>query len=793
MYVQNYYKIYNSFVTTIKPEIRIRKEVTIMNTFIQRFDSQEKCDHYRKSLGSQEYDIYWKDAGGTIIRESETHDNIGNKQRYATIQLCDMIGSDGYADDTHIYQFAVFLYDNDEKLIDLFPTVQTAVNAYQNICKMIRLTQRLNEASDAYYGGYDEIMSNYEWDALFDDLSALEQAMGIFLPDSPITHISDSKAFQIGYGKQEPHEFPALSLAKSKRTKDLQHWAGDKPIWLSWKLDGSTLVVTYDNGKLSKIVTRGDGHVGINITYMAGYIDGIPLTIPYQEHLVIRGEAVISNKDFEALNMTLEEPYANPRNLAAGTLSLKPDDVAIVQERHVTFVPFTLVYIDNNNITFDANSWGQRMLFLETIGFKPVEHKASSAIMLPQDMAEFTEKLQSNQCPFPVDGLVICYDDVAYSQTGSVTGHHATRGGFAFKWPDTVAKTTLRDIEWSCATSVITPVAIFDPVELEGTTVARASLVNISEMKRLGIGQPNETTLDVIKANMIIPKVVAAHTYGTTVNIPDVCPVCHQPTRVNISTNGAETLICTNPDCAAKQLMRFVRFASKDGLDIDGLSIKTIELLINAGVLKQLDDIFHLEQFKQLISNLPGMGERSCSKLLTAIEQSRSITPVKFIKSLSIPMIGKDAAKRIFDTIGYQGFLDRLKKQEHFDDIEGIGPERDKSIQNWFHDLTNRNLFQRLCEQLRLEDHPPKVATTNGKCTGLTFVITGTVNHFANRNAFKTYVESQGGTVTGSVSKKTDYLINNDTQSTTSKNAKAKALGIPILSEDEFINRYGKE
>lgn len=656
----------------------------------------------------------------------------------------------------------------------------------KQLAEMERLISTLNNASDAYYSNHDEIMSNYEWDAMFDQLVALEKETDVVLKDSPTQKVSDSSD-NIS-GQKEAHEFPALSLAKSKKVEDLQKWAGNKPIWLGWKLDGLTLVVTYDNGKLSKIVTRGDGHIGTNISYMAGYIAGIPLKIKHNGHLVVRGEAVISNEDFLSINEMMEEPYANPRNLASGTLSLKEDEVALVKERHVTFVPFTLVHVENES--FNANSWGARMDFLKTLGFSPVEHVATSCDELPAQVNAFTQKLQEGKCKYPVDGLVICYDDVAYSQTGSVTGHHATRGGFAFKWPDTSAQTTLRDIEWSCAASVITPVAIFDPVELEGTTVSRASLVNISELKRLGIGQPDETSLSVIKANMIIPKVIKAQTSGMLASIPAACPVCGKPTRINVSASGAETLICTNADCAAKQLMKFVRFVSKEGLDVDGLSIKTIELLINAGVLKHLDDVFHLDQFEQTISNLPGMGERSCSKLLTAIEKSRSTTPVKFIKSLSIPMIGRDAAKRIFDAIGYQGFLDRLNNRENFDDIEGIGPERDKAIQDWFHDPANSSLFQRLREQLQLEDHPPKTSTENGKCKGLTFVITGDVHQFKNRNEFKAYVESQGGKVAGSVSKKTDFLVNNDITSASSKNQKAKDLNVPIITEDEFVKKF---
>lgn len=658
----------------------------------------------------------------------------------------------------------------------------------KKLVEMEQLMTTLNGASDAYYGNRDETMSNYEWNAMFDRLMALEVETRIVFKESPTQKVSDSTDDIAG--RKEAHEFPALSLAKSKKIEDLQKWAEDKPIWLGWKLDGLTLVVTYDNGKLSKIVTRGDGHIGTNISYMAGYIAGIPLKIKHKGHLVVRGEAVISNEDFLAINEMMEEPYSNPRNLASGTLALKEDEVALVKERHVTFVPFTLVHIEDES--FDTNSWGARMDFLKTLGFSPVEHVATSCDGLPAQVDAFTKKLQGGKCKYPVDGLVICYDDVAYSQTGSVTGHHATRGGFAFKWPDVAATTTLRDIEWSCAASVITPVAIFDPVELEGTTVSRASLVNISELKRLGIGRPNETNLSVIKANMIIPKVIKAQTAGAAANIPTVCPVCGKPTRINVSASGAETLVCTNADCAAKQLMKFVRFVSKEGLDVDGLSIKTLELLINAGLLKRQDDIFKLNSHADEISRLPGMGKRSCEKLLSSIEKARKVPAVRFIKALSIPMIGRDAAKRIFDAIGYEGFIDRISNWKHFDDIEGIGPEKDKAIQDWFAEYENGDLFDCLRNALDIENHPAKSGVSEGRCAGLVFVITGDVHSFKNRNEFKAYVESQGGKVSGSVSRNTNFLVNNDITSVSSKNKKAKDLNVPIITEDTFVEKFGK-
>lgn len=695
------------------------------------------------------------------------------------------------------------------------------------LSRMETLVERLNAASAAYYGGKEELMPNYEWDALFDELTALEAATGVVLPNSPTHNVSseydsDTPVENVS-GTKEFHEFEAKSLAKSKSIDDLIAWAGDKDIMLSWKLDGLTLVVTYDNGKLSKIVTRGNGIVGTNITHMAGYITGIPLTIPYANHLVIRGEAVISHENFKLINADLTQPYSNSRNLAAGTMNLTPDEVhgdKAWRVRMVNFIPFKLMYIAPDADTtlhianalfcnLNMNDWNDRLLFLKNLGFNPVDriiiHNTKTidddttltlADMLSKVIQAWTNKLRSGECPWPVDGLVINYLDVPYSETGSSTSHHNTREGFAFKWPDTAAETTLRSIDWSCATNYITPVAVFDPVQLEGTTVTRASLVNISEMERLGIGKPDETKLSVIKANMIIPKVIKAHTDGEAFTAPSVCPVCGAPTRVITSENGPDQtvkrLICSNPNCTAKQLMKFVRFVSKDGLDIDGISIKTLEQLINAGFLKTPADLFTLRQHADAIMNLPGMGETSCNNLLDAIDAARSVPAVRFVKALSIPMIGKDAAKRIFDAIGYQAACDRLRNHEHFDDIEGIGSEKNAAIHGWFAMPENMALVQQLLQHISVKDHPAKTAETAGKCSGLTFVITGSVHIYENRNAFKAYVETNGGKVAGSVSKKTNFLVNNDNTSTSAKNVKANELGIPIITEDEFMTMFGE-
>lgn len=645
------------------------------------------------------------------------------------------------------------------------------------------LVKKLNEASRAYYGGQEEVMSNYEWDAMFDELASLEAETGYVLPDSP----TQNTGIEENNGDREPHEFPALSLAKTKKVSDLQKWAEDKPVWLSWKLDGLTLVLTYDSGKLSKIVTRGNGTVGTNITYLKNAIAGFPLKINYQGHMVVRGEATISYTDFALLNDTIEdddEKYANPRNLASGTLAL--DDPEKVRERHVHFNAFTLVYLDE-----PLKSWGERMDLLEREGFTVIDREAVTAESLPEAISRWTAKVESGEMDIPVDGLVICYDDTDYAATGSVTGHHATRAGYAFKWQDVSAKSKLSYVEWSCAASTISPVAVFEPVLLEGTTVSRASLCNISEMERLGIGK--SCTLEVIKANKIIPKCIGVTEAEGEFEIPKTCPVCGAPTEIRISEKSkTKTLHCTNPDCSAKHVKKFTRFVSKSGMDIDGLSIQTMLRFMNEGFISDFADIYHLSEHAEVIRNLDGFGEKSCDNMMRAIEKSRRVHPVNFIYAICIPMFGLDAGKKIVSAIGFDGFLKRLKDGTGFEDIEGIGPEKSGSAMDWYANPKNQQSLGALLKEIVIEkvDLKPEAG---GKCEGLTFVITGDVHHFKNRDEFKGYVEKTGGKVTGSVTSKTNYLVNNDVNSTSSKNRKAKELSVPIISEDEFVERFGRE
>ena len=642
------------------------------------------------------------------------------------------------------------------------------------------MVKRLNEASDAYYNGREELMSNYEWDSLFDELVSLEAETGFILPDSP----TQNTGYEENNGEKEPHEFPALSLAKTKQVAELQKWAEDRPIWLSWKLDGLTLVLTYDNGKLTKILTRGNGIIGTNITYLKNVIQGFPLNIPYKKHMVVRGEAVISYTDFELINHTIEddEKYANPRNLASGTLSL--DDPEKVKERHVYFHAFTLVYLEDEMI-----SWGERMRFLEKEGFTVVEREAVSSETISAVIDKWTEKVETGKMDLPVDGLVICFDDTEYAASGSVTGHHAARAGYAFKWQDVSAKSRLDHIEWSCATSTISPVAVFEPVQLEGTTVSRASLCNISEMERLGIGE--KCMVEVIKANKIIPKCIAVMESSGSFQIPESCPVCGAKTEVRKSPrSNTKTLHCTNPDCSAKHVKKFTRFVSKSGMDIDGLSVQTILRFMNEGFLSEFADIYHLWEHADTIRQMDGFGDKSCENLIKAIEKSRQVHPVNFIYALCIPMIGIDAGKKMIAESGFDGFMERMETGQGFEEILGIGPEKSRSAIEWYENEQNKSSLKALLKEVTIEKVVPS-SKADGKCKGLTFVITGDVHHYKNRDEFKAYVEAMGGKVTGSVTGKTDYLVNNDAQSTSSKNRKAAQLGVPVITEDEFVERFG--
>ena len=716
----------------------------------------------------------------------------------------------------------------------------------QKILRMEQLVEELNRASEAYYNGRQELMTDYEWDARFDELKRLETETGTVLPDSPTQRVSEDNTA----GQKEEHEFPALSLAKTKQVSELVKWAEGRPIWVSWKLDGLTLVVTYDGGRLQKVVTRGNGHIGTNITHLAHAISGIPQRIKEQGHVVIRGEAVISYDDFNQFVMESGEDYANPRNLASGSLSLK--DPEEVKPRKIQWIPFTLVNIEPSRPTPSrlspsrlsplplpiregsdysqgiqeerlttplpdregqgGESWGARMDWLDAMGFNTVERELVENPTEENVQAvidRFTERVtgstnsKTNQTPlpsggagggfpFPVDGLVITYDDTEYAATGSVTGHHATRAGLAFKWQDEAAETELQEIEWSCAASTISPVAIFRPVELEGTTVKRASLCNISECERLGIGEQG-TKLSVIKANKIIPKVIKVIETVGTLHIPETCPVCHQATEIVVSQqSGTRTLHCTNPTCPAKQLKKYARFVSKAGMDIDGISEQTLARFINLGWISNFADIFRLPDHLREIASLEGFGERSAANIAKSIEKARQVDAQRLLIALSIPKCGADVAKRLLSAYAFSDLVETASTtddSEHFAHIDGIGPERSALIVEWFHNEENTMVLNDLLSLIEVNQQQQQ--RSGNQCEGLTFVITGDVHHFKNRNELKAYIEARGGKVAGSVSGSTSFLINNDVTSTSGKNKKAKELGIPILSEDDFLSQFG--
>lgn len=659
--------------------------------------------------------------------------------------------------------------------------------------QMRTLVEELNRASDAYYNGRGELMTDYEWDAKFDQLKQLESQSGVVLPDSPTHRVSADTTV----GKKEEHEFSALSLAKTKQPADLVKWAEGRPIWMSWKLDGLTLVVTYDEGQLTKVVTRGDGHIGTNITHLAQAINGIPATIHATGHVVVRGEAVISYEDFERFNLESDEEYANPRNLASGSLTLK--DPREVAQRHIRWIPFTLVHTDE-----EIPTWGARMDWLKKAGLGAVDHERIDDPTLEHMEAaieRWTEKVTKRENPYPVDGLVIVYDDAEYAATGSVTGHHATRAGYAFKWADESASTELDHVEWSCAASTISPVAVFRPVELEGTTVKRASLCNISECERLGMGGKG-TQLEVIKANKIIPKVIKVKQAVGPFCIPDRCPVCGSPTRVDVSAaSGTKTLHCTHAACPAKQLRKFARFVSKQGVNVDGISEQTLQKFINLGWIRDYADIFDLPTHAMEIAALEGFGVKSATNIRQSVERARKVEARRLLYALSIPLCGQDVCNRLLSAYSLNDLialaegnvrptdLFTTSAEETLAMIPGIGPEKAKSFVAWFAQEEHRSVMARLLNVLTVEQ--TSTAATGEKCKGLVFVVTGDVHHYKNRNELKAYIESQGGKVTGSVSKSTSYLINNDVTSTSSKNQKAHQFNIPIISEDEFVERFG--
>ncbi len=637
----------------------------------------------------------------------------------------------------------------------------------------------LNEAGRAYYSGDKELISNLEYDRLYDELAGLEQETGLIFSDSPTR--------QVGYEvlsalPKERHPAPMLSLGKTKDREELAAWLSGHPGVLSWKLDGLTIVLTYAQGRLAKAVTRGNGEVGEGITPNASVFMGLPLEIPFRGELVLRGEAVISYADFKEVNASLPEgeaPYKNPRNLCSG--SVRQLDNSVTQKRRVRFIAFSLVSAESMDF---HDSFTAQLDFLSSQGFEVVEHVPVSTETVPEALKGFEEKV--TDYGIPSDGLVLTLEELSY---GASLGRTAKfpRNAIAFKWADEQAQTVLTGMEWSVSrTGLINPVALFDPVELEGTTVKRASVHNLSIIRslKLGIGD----ALLVYKANMIIPQIAENLTKSDTLELPDKCPVCGGATAVE-KENESEVLICTNPECPAKKLKSYVLFVSRGAMNIDGLSEQTLEKFLGRGFIHDFADIFRLPAHKEEILEMEGFGEQSYVNLSTAIDRARHTVLSRLLYALGIPGVGAANARLL--SRAFRGSLDALSAAapEELSAIDGIGTVLAAQISDYFRDDKNRLTLQALLQEIRLEEE--RFSEENAPLSGVTIVITGSLTRFANRDALKRLIEENGGKVAGSVSAKTGLLINNDIASASGKNKKARELGIPILSEDDFLTKYG--
>ena len=644
--------------------------------------------------------------------------------------------------------------------------------------RMKELVEKLDQAAKAYYQEDREIMSNQEYDSLYDQLEQLEKETGTVLTNSPTVRVGYEAVNEL---PKEEHPSPMLSLDKTKDREVLRGFIGNHKCLLSWKLDGLTIVLTYENGELVKAVTRGNGIVGEVITNNARVFRNIPLRIPYKGQLVLRGEAIITYSEFERINETIgdaDAKYKNPRNLCSG--SVRQLNNEITAKRNVRFYAFALV--SAQDVDF-SNSREQQFIWLKKQGFEVVEYKVVTSESLDEAMDYFSKAIVNND--FPSDGLVVTYDDIAYGESLGSTAKFP-RNSFAFKWADEMRETRLVDMEWSPSrTGLINPVAIFEPVELEGTTVSRASVHNISIVKELQLGIGD--TIKVYKANMIIPQIAENLTRSGNLVIPDKCPVCGREARIR-KENDVETLYCMNPDCVAKKIKSFSLFTSRDAMNIDGLSEATLEKFIAMGFIHNFGDIFEIGKYKDQIVEMEGFGQKSFDNLMVSLEKAKKTTLAKVIYSLGITGIGLANAKVIC-----KYFDDDIEKIRHADEeeisaIEGIGPVIAGSMADYFKSAENNQKLDHLLSHLHLVHEETSAEQV---FAGKTFVITGSVEHFSNRSEAKEFIEARGGKVTGSVTKKTDYLINNDKTSASSKNKKAQELGIPILSEEDFLELAG--
>lgn len=640
------------------------------------------------------------------------------------------------------------------------------------------LVELLNKAGRAYYQEAEEIMSNFEYDKLYDELLSLEKETGIVLANSPTVNVGYEVVSEL---PKEQHGSPMLSLDKTKEVDALAAFAGERKCLLSWKLDGLTVVLTYNNGSLQKAVTRGNGQVGEVITANARTFKNIPVSIPFKGELTLRGEAVIKYSDFEEINKSIEDidaKYKNPRNLCSG--SVRQLNSEITAKRNVNFMAFALINAENEDF---QNSMENQFKWLENQGFDVVEHKRVTQDNMKETVEYFAEKIKTYD--YPSDGLVLMYDDIAYGISLGSTAKFP-RNGIAFKWEDEQAETTLKYIEWSPSrTGLINPVAVFEPVELEGTTVTRASVHNVSIVEQLALHSGDR--IKVYKANMIIPQISENLTKTGNIEVPDTCPACGHNTEIR-NDNGIKTLYCPNKQCPAKNIKAFTLFVSRNAMNIDGLSEETLEKFIDAGYIREFADIYRISRYREEITNTPGFGEKSYDNLIDSLNRSRDVELHALIYSLGIPNIGVANAKLICKY--FDNGLEKIRHAtvEELVKIDGIGDKMAEKFTEYFSDKENVEKLDRLLQEVTIKN--PEVNHNPQNMEGLNFVVTGSVNHFANRNEVKEYIEQRGGKVTGSVTSKTNYLINNDIMSNSSKNKKAKELGIEIITEEQFIERW---
>ena len=643
--------------------------------------------------------------------------------------------------------------------------------------RMRELTALLNKASEAYYAKDEEIMSNFEYDRLYDELAALEKETGVILTDSPTVKVGYEAVDEL---PKERHETPMLSLAKTKSREELQDWLNGKKGLLSWKLDGLTIVLTYRGGKLEKAVTRGNGEVGEVVTGNARVFRNLPLVIPYQGELVLRGEAVITYSDFEKINREIEDEqakYKNPRNLCSG--SVRQLDNQVTAGRNVRFYAFCLVRAD---VDFH-NARKEQFAFLQEQGFDVVEYREVEPDTILDNISYFEEKIKTYDVPS--DGLVLTYDDMAY---GASLGRTAKfpRDSIAFKWADELRETTLLEMEWSASrTGLINPVAIFEPVELEGTTVSRASVHNISIVRGLKLGIGDRIT--VYKANMIIPQIAENLTGSDTLEIPKNCPVCGQPTRIS-QVNDVQSLYCDNPQCDAKKIKSFTLLVSRDALNVDGLSESTLEKFLAKGFLHEFADLFHLDRYREEITKMEGFGEKSYNNLSESLARARKTTLPRLTYGLGIENVGVANAKMLCRYFRYDLQAMREASTQELSEIDGVGEVIAQSIHDFFREEKAVAQLENLLREVEIEAE--RIQETRQNLAGMSFVITGSLTRFENRNAMKEEIERRGGKVTGSVTGKTVCLINNDVSSQSSKNKKAKELGVRIINEEDFAEEF---